>query len=498
MVQIAGSEAGPPSFFVGRKTTSTNSQKRPFFPLYRLISSFSPLFTMASRLLSNTFPVKASLTKQFVRPLATAAKQAVATRTTVLPNGLTVATEENSQAGAATVGVWIDAGSRSENVNGTASFLENAAVKSQASAFEKLGGILRSNTTRDQTFFAAKTLGANAAASVEIISNIIQTPVSSSAVAASRADVLKQLAEIDSNHEQVVFDHLYATAFQGSSLSRPTAGVPESVESVTAEELAAYQKTNYAADRMVLVGSGDISHEALVKLAEQHFGAINPGQAVESKKPYFTGSEIRLRDDLMPQARVAIAVEGAAALSEDYFNLLVMQAVIGSWDRTLGAAAHLSSRLSTIVNKNHLANSFASFTKGHKDTGLFGIYFESENREQIDDFVHFLQNEWVRLSTSVTAGEIERAKQQVKAGLLLNLDTTCSIAGDIGSQILTNGKRLTGDEIKSTINKITAADVRRTANKYLWDQEVAVVGLGPIEGLTDYNRVRGNMAYNRF
>ncbi|KAI8889410.1 LuxS/MPP-like metallohydrolase [Backusella circina FSU 941] len=456
---------------------------------------------MASRFLSTALQANTGLTKQFVRPLATAAKQSTATRITTLPNGLTVATEENASSGNATVGVFVDAGSRHESAekNGVANLFEHIAVQGQASRFEKIGGVLYAQTGREQTGFAAKTLGANVEQSVQVLADLVQnTQLDSSAVDSQRAAVLKQQLAAESDYESVVFDHLHATAFMGESLGRPVAGVKETVENLTVEDLVAFQKQNYGSDRIVLVGAGDVEHDALVRLAEKSFGQLETAAAPEIKKANFTGSEIRLRDDVLPQARVALAVEGAPYLSTDYFNLLVMQAIMGSWDKTLGGAANLSSKLSTIVNNNHLANSFSAFTKGYKDTGLWGMYVATENKDQIDDFVHFTQKEWVRLSTSVTESEVERAKQQVRAGLLLSLDSTCAVAHDIGSQVLATGKRLSPEELKQTINKITVGDVRKTAYKYLWDQELAVVGQGPIECLTDYLRVRGNMAYNRF
>ncbi|KAG1056126.1 hypothetical protein G6F43_001963 [Rhizopus delemar] len=456
---------------------------------------------MASRLLANTLQANVGLTKQFVRPLATAAKQSAATRITHLPNGLTVATDENASSGAATVGVWIEAGSRHESAkaNGAANFLEHVALQGQAAKFEKVGGILNAQTGREQTHFAAKTLGANVKESVEILADLVQNvKIDSTTVDKQRGAVLKQQQASQNDFEAIVFDHLHATAFQGEALGRPVEGIKETVEQLTAEDLSAFYKQNYSAERMVLVGSGDIDHESLVRLAEEKFKGLQSSTTSSSAKPIFTGSEIRLRDDVLPVARIALAVEGAPYLSSDYFNLLVMQAIIGAWDKGLNGAPFLSSRLSTITNNNHLASSFASFTKGYKDTGLWGMYVETDNKLQIDDFVHFLQKEWTRLSTSVTASEVERAKQQVKSSLLLSLDTTCATAQDIGSQVLSTGKHMSADELKATINKISVNDVRNTAYNYLWDQELAVVAHGPCEGLTDYTRVRGNMAYNRF
>ncbi|KAI9319025.1 Metalloenzyme, LuxS/M16 peptidase-like protein [Dichotomocladium elegans] len=440
---------------------------------------------MASRLFTNTLQARAGLTKQFVRPLATAAQQT--TRTTVLSNGLTIATEESS--GPATVGVYIGAGSRSETkqTSGAANLVQRVASQNA----KVVGGELTSGTTHDQTFYTAKTL--DAAKSVDILAGLVQN-LKFDNLEAQRAAVLNQTPSM----EDVVFEHLHATAFQGTSLGLPVAGL--NVENLTEQDLSNFVREHYTADRIVLAGAGNVDHDTLVKLAEKSFGGLARGGAAAQtqQQPSFTGSEIRIRDDLAAAAHVALAVEGAPFLSADYLNLLVMQAIVGAWDSSLGGAANLSSRLSTVANNNGLADSFAAFTKGYKDTGLWGMYFVTRNRDQIDDMVHFLQKEWNRLSTSVTASEVERAKIQVKASLLLSLDSTDAVVKDIGTQVLTTGKRLSADEVAQAISKISVKDVRKTAEKYIWDQEVAVVGAGPIECLTDYTRVRGNMAYNRF
>ncbi|KAG2226419.1 hypothetical protein INT45_000587 [Circinella minor] len=444
---------------------------------------------MASKLLSNTLQHRAALTKQFTRPLATVADQLVNTRTTVLPNGLTIATEENTIAnGAATVGIWIDAGSRAESASnsGSANLIKRIALQNN----QYTGGELTAHTTHDQTYYAAKTIRSNVEKSVANLAQIVQD-LKLDNLEKERAAVLNE----EPNMEQVTFEHLHATAFQGTSLGLPVNGL--NVENLTSQDLTNFIKNTYTAKRIVLVGAGDVDHDALVKLAQTNFGSLASGSVSSGAQPSFTGSEIRLRDDLAQQAHIALAVEGAPFMSAEYLNLLVMQTIIGSWDSTLGGAANLSSRLSSVVNGNHLADSFAAFTKGYKDTGLWGFYASTQNREQIDDLVHFLQKEWNRLSTTITVSEVERAKVQLKASLLLSLDSTSAVAQDIGNQVLTTGKRLSGNELTQAIDKISVADVRNAANKFIWDQEVAVIGAGPIECLTDYGRVRGNMAYNR-
>jgi mitochondrial-processing peptidase subunit beta len=144
---------------------------------------------------------------------------------------------------------------------------------------------------------------------------------------------------------------------------------------------------------MVLVSAGGVPHEEVVKLAEKHFGKIPPsGSSLslnEKAKPKFVGSEVRIRDDTMQHAHIALAVEGVGHKHPDYWTMLVMQAIVGNWDRALGSAPHLGSRFSSIVAKNGLANSFMSFSTSYSDTGLWGIYFITENRVQMDDLVHF-------------------------------------------------------------------------------------------------------------
>lgn len=126
---------------------------------------------------------------------------------------------------------------------------------------------------------------------------------------------------------------------------------------------------------MVLVGAGGIPHEQLVELAEKHFGGLKPSDkplaigTPRGAKPDFVGSEVRLRDDTIPTAHIAIAVEGVSWKDPQYFTALVAQAIIGNWDRAMGNAPHLGSKLSSFVHKHQLANSFMSFSTSYSDTG---------------------------------------------------------------------------------------------------------------------------------
>ncbi|KAF8319688.1 mitochondrial processing peptidase beta subunit [Clavulina sp. PMI_390] len=443
------------------------------------------------------------------RALATAASPI--TEISTLSNGLTVATEAHPSAQTATVGVWIDAGSRAETdaTSGTAHFLEHMAFKGTKTRsqqgleleVENLGAHLNAYTSREQTVYYAKSFRKDVPKAVDIISDILQnSKLEASAVERERDVILREQEEVDKQHEEVVFDHLHSVAFQGQALGRTILGPKKNILSIKRDDLSNYIQTNYTADRMVLVGTGGVEHAELVKLAEQHFASLpvssNPIALGRSTGPKtsFVGSEVRVRDDTMDTANIAIAVEGVGWRSPDYFPMLVLQSIFGNWDRSLGASPLLSSRLSHIITSNNLANSYLSFSTSYSDTGLWGIYLVTENLMNVDDLVHFTLKEWTRMSIAPTVTEVERAKSQLKASLLLSLDGSTAVAEDIGRQLVTTGRRYTPKQIESSVNGVTVEDIQRVAQKYLWDKDIAIAALGRIEGLLDYNRIRADTA----
>lgn len=204
---------------------------------------------------------------------------------------------------------------------------------------------------------------------------------------------MREQEEVDKEFEEVVFDHLHATAFLGQALGRTILGPRENILSIKRNDLVDYIGRNYRADRMVLVSAGGVPHEEVAKNTSATFPQVGTyttmGGDTAKIKPRFVGSEVRIRDDTMQHAHIALAVEGVGHKHPDYWTMLVMQAIVGNWDRALGSAPHLGSRFSSIVVKNGLANSFMSFSTSYSDTGLWGIYLVSENRVQLDDLVHF-------------------------------------------------------------------------------------------------------------
>ncbi|KAG5440615.1 hypothetical protein PCK2_000325 [Pneumocystis canis] len=306
--------------------------------------------TFIKRLLKESFCQKYKLISSScqypVRKYASVPEFFSKTETTTLPNGFTVASESFPHAQTATVGIWIDSGSRSESSenNGVAHFLEHLAFKGTKTRtqqdleleIENMGAHLNAYTSREQTVYYAKSFRDDVPKVVNILADILQnSKFEHSAIERERDVILREQEEVDKQIEEVVFDHLHATAYQGHPLGCTILGPKENILSIKYDHLISYINENYTADRMVLVGAGGISHEQLVELAEKYFSDLpvskNPLDIGSSRTatPKFIGSEVRIRDDTSPTANIAIAVEGVSWKHPDYWTMLVMQAIVG-------------------------------------------------------------------------------------------------------------------------------------------------------------------------
>ncbi|PWA98709.1 Metalloenzyme, LuxS/M16 peptidase-like protein [Artemisia annua] len=427
------------------------------------------------------------------------------TRVTTLPNGLRVATEANTASATATVGVWIDAGSRfeTEENNGVAHFLEHMifkgtgkrSVRELEEEVENMGGHLNAYTSREQTTYYAKVLGGDVGKAVEVLSDILQdSRFDEASIERERGVILREMQEVGEQNMEVIFDHLHATAFQYTPLGRTILGPAENIEKITKKDILDYISTHYAAHRMVISASGAVKHEELVEQVKKTFTKLsaNPlttSQIVEKEPAMFTGSEIRMRDDDAPLAHFAVAFNGTSWTDPDSIALMVIQAMLGSWDKSVGGGKHMGSQLAQMVAISELAESFTAFNTNYKDTGLFGVYATAK-ADCLDDLAFAIMQEVTKLCYRVGDDDVTRARNQLKSSLLLHVDGTSATAEDIGRQLLTYGRRIPYAELFARIDAVDAATIKRVANRFIFDQDLAIVASGPVKLLPDYNWFR--------
>ncbi|TRY74971.1 hypothetical protein TCAL_11611 [Tigriopus californicus] len=472
------------------------------------------------------------------------------TQISVMDNGMRVATEDSGSP-TATVGLWIDTGSRYETAanNGVAHFLEHMVFKGTAKRtqnaleleIENMGAHLNAYTSREQTVFYAKCLSGDVGHAVEILSDILQnSKFDEQAIERERGVILREMQEVEMNLQEVVFDYLHSVAFQGTPLGRTILGPTKNIKSINRDDLRSYIDTHYKGPRMVVAGAGGVAHQDLCQLTQQHFGQI--GTQYQAEIPLdlhcrYTGSEVLARDDAMPLAHVALAVEGVGWTNPDNIPLMVANTMLGNWDRSMIAGPSNASNLAKNVSAGS-CNSYQAFNTCYKvgmdasgpdqstplawvhsgprailksshcrhhsrtcflfeqDTGLWGVYFVAGNM-QLDDMVHFITEEWMRLCTTVSDFEVDRAKNLLKTNMMLQLDGTTPVCEDIGRQMLCYGRRMSAQELEKRIDAVDAALVRDVCYRYIYDQCPVVAAVGPIENLPDYNVIRSKLFWNR-
>eukprot|EP00124_Ichthyophonus_hoferi_P005879 Ihof_evm1s1016 gene=Ihof_evmTU1s1016 len=392
------------------------------------------------------------------------------TKVTTLPSGLRVATETTGDA-TCTVGLWIDAGSRfeTEETNGVAHFLEHMAFKGTTSRtreelemeVEDMGGHLNAFTSREMTAYYAKVIAKDTEKGINILADILQNSTFPSYALESERDViLREMQEVETQMDEVVYDLLHTVAFGGNELARTILGPPKNIRSITKTMIRDYITTNYKAPRIVVAAAGGVKHDDLVELCKKYFGKFShvDYQPTLSPPTFHSGKLLR-EDPSMDLAHVGIAFKGVAWSHPYYFPLMVASTIIGSWNRSFGGAATLSSPLCRAVGSKNLAHSYLAFNTCYTDIGLWGLYLTAPP-ENINALIAEVEKEWARMTLYVSKEEVERAKTQMKTTTIMSLDGTTPICEDIGRQMLTLGRRMPTDEINARIDAVTPEKIR--------------------------------------
>merc|ERR1711907_96704 len=440
------------------------------------------------------------------------------TKVSVLGNGLRVASED-SGGETATVGVWIDAGSSFETDadNGCAHFLEHLSFKGTnkrsqlqlEKEIEDIGGHLNAYTSREQTVYYAKVFKNDVPQAIDILSDILQnSKLDKGAIERERGVIMREMEEVMSNKEEVIFDELHATAFRGTALGRTILGPEENILSITRDDLDKYIKTHYTAPRMVVAGAGAVTHDQLCDLSNKAFANLPTSPASElslARETSFTGSDARFEDPTMSECHFAFAFETVGWCHPDSVTFMVMQSLMGQWQRTSNAGKNISSSLCKELAREEVAHSCMAFNTTYSNTGLFGVYGVADHSD-VEDFLYISLNEMVRMAHKVSEWEVERAKNQLKTTLAMQLDGTSAACEDIGRQVLTYGRRLPLEEMFARIDAVDTAALNRVADTYINDTDLAFVSLGPKDDpkahpravIPDYNWLRRRTYWLRY
>lgn len=413
---------------------------------------------------------------------------------TRLGNGLTVVSDHMPHLETTSVGVWVNTGARNESArqHGVSHLLEHMAFKGTerrsaraiAEEIESAGGHLNAHTTHEATAYYARVLKNDLPLAVDLLADILQNSVfEPSELERERGVVIQEIGQSLDTPDDLVFDHLLEAAYVDQPLGRSILGTVDTVRAFGREALRGYMEERYHAPSMVLAAAGAVDHERLVGLAEESFGEL-PRRLNNGAEPAnFSGGEKRETRDL-EQAHVALAFEGPAYGDPDYYTAQIYSSMLGGG---------MSSRLfQEVREKRGLCYSVFSYAWSFVDTGLLGVY-AGTSPDDLAELMPVIAGEIGRMAEDASEEETARARAQMKAGLMMNLESSSSRAEQIARQYSVHGRILPIDEIIAKIDEVDAAAVRRFAGRILSKPRPAVAAVGPLDGagggLESYDRL---------
>jgi predicted Zn-dependent peptidase len=410
-------------------------------------------------------------------------------RITRLANGLRVATDRMDTVETISVGVYVGVGTRHEpqQANGVAHLLEHMAFKGTttrsarriAEEIEAVGGQMNAHTGREQTAYHVKVLKGDLPLAVDLLADILQRSVyDPGELDRERTVILQELGQALDTPDDIVFDKFQETAYPGQALGRPVLGVAEVIESIPRSELIDYQNHRYGVANMVLAAAGNVDHDALVRMAGATFTDLSPTGDDRFAAARYVGGDFRDGREL-EQLHFVLGFPGVAFADPDYYTAAVLSTLLGGG---------MSSRLFQEIRENRgLCYTISAFSSSFLDGGIFGIYTGTGEKESVE-LVPVLIDELHKATRPAPAEEVARSRAQMKAGLLMSLESTGARMDALGSQLLIFGRTIPTDEIAAKIDAVTAADVAKLASR-IFSGNPTVAAMGPLGGLEPITRM---------
>ncbi|HYM03647.1 MAG TPA: pitrilysin family protein [Stellaceae bacterium] len=410
-------------------------------------------------------------------------------RVTTLDNGMRVLTDEMDSVETLSLGVWVDVGTRHEpaDINGVAHVLEHMAFKGTerrsaleiAEQIEAVGGHLNAYTSREHTAYYAKVLKENMPLAVDILADILQHSVfDSRELERERTVILQEIGQANDTPDDIIFDLFQERAFPDQAMGRPVLGRSEIIRRMDRDTVAQYMRRHYASGGMLFCAAGNVDHEALVALVRRAFVQLPAERVARSEPALYVGGDMREARDL-EQVHVVLGFPGFSYADPDYYSASVVSSALGGG---------MSSRLfQEIREKRGLVYSIYSFTHAYSDGGLFGVY-AGTGEDEVEELMPVLCAEIRRLGDGLEAAELARARAQLKAGLLMSLESTTARCEQQAAHMLVFGRPLDLGQMVARIDAVDEAAVARVAQR-LRKAPPTLTALGPIGRIEAYQRL---------
>jgi predicted Zn-dependent peptidase len=378
-----------------------------------------------------------------------------------LPNGLRVCTRPIAHVETATVTLLAECGSRNEpeSLNGIAHLFEHMVFKGAGSrtarelseAIEDVGGELNACTERDSTSFTASVMAEHVPLAMDLLSDMIVRPhLGEEELEREKQVVLQELAEAEDTPSDIIFDELWAAAFADQALGRSILGSEASISAIAAGQLTDWRDRHYTGGGLILVAAGKVDPDAIADMAADRFGSLPKAGPRPVTEARFTGAA-RVGRTPSEQAHLTLGFEGPSAAAPDFLAARLFADIVGG-----GASSRLFQE---VREERGLAYSVSAALHPYRDTGLFYVHAATARRDGAAAS-QLIRSVIETAAGDVTASELARAKNQARATLLMNLETSWGQASIAARQIALYGRLKTVAEVASEIERVSLDQVR--------------------------------------
>tara|TARA_B100000900_G_C20562580_1_gene709572 strand:- start:123 stop:1376 length:1254 start_codon:yes stop_codon:yes gene_type:complete len=411
-----------------------------------------------------------------------------------LKSGLTLITDYIDSVETVSVGMWNKVGARNEHksVNGVAHLLEHMAFKGTktrsaldiAKEVEMVGGAVNAYTSREITAYYMKVLKEDIGLSIDIISDILQNSTfDSKELDRERGVILQEIGMYLDTPDDVVFDKWQEVAYPDQPMGRSILGKSDIIKTISRDQVEGFMKSYYRPEKMIFSVSGNFNESQVIELVEKHFQNLPQGNDSHAPESVYKGGEFRQDKDL-EQVNLILGFEGVDFYSDLYYPTAVYSTVLGSG---------MSSRLfQEIREKRGLVYSISSYTSSFSDSGIFGVYAGTGQKE-VMELVPVLCDQLNIDANKFTSEELQRAKAQFKSSLLMGQESTSRRCRSNASKFLMHKRLIPHEEIISEIDKVQLEDLEK-ARRNILKSEITLSSIGPIKDLESLESVKSRLS----
>lgn len=403
-------------------------------------------------------------------------------RVTRLPNGVRVVTESMPQVKTASLGVWIEAGSRHEakGQEGLAHLWEHMAFKGTASRdalaiakeLDILGGLANAFTSREATCFHIRVMDAHFRRAFDVLADIALNPrLDPEELAREQAVILQEISMVEETPEEKVHEDFWGAAWAEPAIAHAITGTPRSVTAATPKTMQAWRRAHYRPDAIAVVATGAVSHEVVVDMAAATFGSLPAAQGPDVRPAgAFTPPRLAVRRE-SEQNHVILAYPSVGNKSPERFAHTLLATLLGG---------NMSSRLfQEVREKRGLAYSIYASVSGLADAGIFEIQAAVEP-ERTRELLSVVRAELAAVAGgAVTAEELDHTREHLKGLLYLGAESTENRMMRLARNILLFGREIPLEETAAALDNVSLDDLAAIAGQAFTEANTGLCILGP-------------------